>query len=191
MIRLAPIGRGPVRRVGQRLAPMARAPAALPLLLALAMLALLAAPLDAFAQSGRTTGLPLPRFVSLGADEVNLRFGPGEGYPIAWILTREGLPVEIVEEFDTWRKVRLHDGDLGWIHASLLSSRRTVLVADEVRALRQTPDREARIVLRAEPGVIGRLLDCDGSWCRIEIEGRRGWLQRAELWGVLPDETLR
>jgi SH3-like domain-containing protein len=159
---------------------------------ALALLALLfATPSSTLAQAGRTTGLPVPRFVSLGADEVNLRFGPGESYPIAWILTREGLPVEIVEEFDTWRKVRLHDGDLGWIHGSLLSSRRTVLVADEIRTLRQTPDPDARIVLRAEPGVIGQLLDCDGSWCRVEIEGRRGWLQRAEFWGVLPDETLR
>jgi SH3-like domain-containing protein len=180
-----------MRGVGQRRASMPRAPAALQILLALAVGALLATSLDAVAQAGRTTGLPLPRFVSLGVDEVNLRFGPGESYPIAWILTREGLPVEIVQEFDTWRKVRLHDGDLGWIHASLLSSRRTVLVADEVRALRQTPDQEARIVLRAEPGVIGRLLDCDGSWCRVEVEGRRGWLQRAELWGVLPDEILR
>src|SRR5919106_133867 len=95
--------------------------------MAAALAALLLAP-PAFGQAGRTTGLPLPRFVSLGSDEVNLRFGPGETYPIAWILTREGLPVEIVEEFDTWRKVRLHDGDFGWIHGSLLSSRRTVLV---------------------------------------------------------------
>jgi SH3-like domain-containing protein len=162
-----------------------------PMLLALAILAVVAFPLAAFAQAGRTTGLPLPRFVSLGADEVNLRFGPGEGYPIAWILTREGLPVEIVEEFDTWRKVRLHDGDLGWIHASLLSGRQTVMVAEEVRALRQTPDQEARVVLRAEPGVLGELLDCDGDWCRVEIEGRRGWLQRAEFWGVLPNESAR
>jgi SH3-like domain-containing protein len=159
---------------------------------ALALLALLfGTPSGTFAQAGRMTGLPVPRFVSLGADEVNLRFGPGDAYPIAWILTREGLPVEIVEEFDTWRKVRLHDGEVGWIHGKLLSSRRTVLVADEIRALRQTPDQDARIVLRAEPGVIGQLLDCDGSWCRVEIEGRRGWLQRAEFWGVRPDETLR
>lgn len=188
---MGPAGRGPMRRVRPGWGRLRWAPATAPTLLALTLLALLATPLSAFAQAGRTTGLPLPRFVSLGADEVNLRFGPGEGYPIAWILTREGLPVEIVEEFDTWRKVRLHDGDLGWIHGSLLSSRRTVLVADAIRALRQTPDPDARIVLRAEPGVIGQLLDCDGSWCRVEIEGRRGWLQRAEFWGVLPDETLR
>jgi SH3-like domain-containing protein len=192
VIRVGRIGSGPMRLVRLRWSEMRSVPAATPILLASVLLALLlATPPGAFAQAGRTTGLPLPRFVSLGADEVNLRFGPGEGYPIAWILTREGLPVEIVEEFDTWRKVRLHDGDLGWIHASLLSSRRTVLVADEIQALRQTPDQDARIVLRAEPGVIGQLLDCDGSWCRVEIEGRRGWLQRAEFWGVLPDETLR
>ena len=66
-----------------------------------------------------------------------------------------------------------------------------VLISGEVRALRQTPDEEARIVLRAEPGVIGELLDCDGDWCRIEIDGRRGWLERAAFWGVLPGETLR
>jgi SH3-like domain-containing protein len=192
VIQVGPIGSGSMRLVRLRWGEMRSVPAAAPILLASVLLALLlATPPGAFAQAGRTTGLPLPRFVSLGADEVNLRFGPGEGYPIAWILTREGLPVEIVEEFDTWRKVRLHDGDLGWIHASLLSSRRTVLVADEIQALRQTPDQDARIVLRAEPGVIGQLLDCDGSWCRVEIEGRRGWLQRAEFWGVLPDETLR
>jgi SH3-like domain-containing protein len=186
VIRLDSVGSRPVRPVGRLRRLMT-----LPTLLVLAALMVLAAPLDAVAQAGRTTGLPLPRFVSLGADEINLRFGPGEGYPIAWILTREGLPVEIVAEFDTWRKVRLHDGDVGWIHASLLSNRRTVLVAGEVRALRQTPDAEARIVLRAEPGVVGELIDCDGGWCRVEIEDRRGWLQRTELWGVQPDETLR
>jgi SH3-like domain-containing protein len=192
VIRLGPLGSGPLHPVRQRSGEMRSVPAATRTLPALVLLALLlATPIGTFAQAGRTTGLPLPRFVSLGAEEVNLRFGPGEAYPIAWILIREGLPVEIVEEFDTWRKVRLHDGDLGWIHGSLLSSRRTVLVADEIRALRQTPDQDARIVLRAEPGVIGQLLDCDGSWCRVEIEGRRGWLQRTEFWGVLPDETLR
>jgi SH3-like domain-containing protein len=79
------------------------------------------------AVAGRSTGLPVPRFVSLGADRVNLRFGPGKEYPISWVLAREGLPVEIIGEFDTWRKVRLHDGDEGWVHSSLLSSRRTIM----------------------------------------------------------------
>lgn len=156
----------------------------------LALLALAAAPQVVQGQAGRTTGLPLPRFVSLGSDRVNLRFGPGQQYPIQWILAREGLPVEIIEEFDTWRKVRLHDGDQGWIHGSLLSSRRTIRVAEQIRELRRSPDASARVLLRAEPGVIGELLDCEDNWCRIEIDGRRGWLQRDAFWGVLPGETL-
>jgi SH3-like domain-containing protein len=138
--------------------------------------------------AGRSTGLPLPRFVSLGAARVNLRFGPGKEYPISWVLAREGLPVEIIAEFDTWRKVRLHDADEGWIHASLLSGRRTILVTGAVGELRRTPDNDARVVLRAEPGVVGELVDCEEAWCRVEIGGRRGWLRRDAFWGTLPGE---
>jgi SH3-like domain-containing protein len=145
----------------------------------------------AWAQAGRGTGLPLPRFVSLGADRVNVRFGPGTQYPVNWVFARKGLPVEIIEEFDTWRKVRDYDGDEGWIHASLLSSRRTIMVTGEVRDLRRTPQLDARVVLRAESGVIGNLFDCEEDWCRVEIEGRRGWLQRSEFWGTRPGEILR
>lgn len=138
--------------------------------------------------AGRSTGLPVPRFVSLGADRVNLRFGPGREYPISWVLARKGLPVEIIAEFDTWRKVRLHDDDEGWIHGSLLSSRRTILVTEAVRELRRTPDDDARVVLRAEPGVVGDLVDCEEAWCRVDIQGRRGWLRRDAFWGTLPGE---
>jgi SH3-like domain-containing protein len=138
--------------------------------------------------AGRSTGLPMPRFVSLAADRVHLRVGPGREYPISWVLARKGLPVEIIAEFDTWRKVRLHDDDEGWIHASLLSSRRTIMVTEAVRELRRTPDDDARVVLRAEPGVIGELVDCDQDWCRVDIQGRRGWLRRDAFWGTLPGE---
>jgi SH3-like domain-containing protein len=138
--------------------------------------------------AGRTTGLPLPRFVSLGADRVNLRFGPGREYPVSWVLARRGLPVEIIAEFDTWRKIRLHDADEGWVHASLLSSRRTILVMDTVRELRRTPADDGRVVLRAEPGVVGDLVDCEPEWCRVDIQGRRGWLRRDAFWGALPGE---
>lgn len=140
--------------------------------------------------AGRSTGLPVPRFVSLGADRVNLRFGPGKEYPISWVLAREGLPVEIIGEFDTWRKVKLHDADEGWVHSSLLSSRRTIMVQGEIRDLRRTPNESSRVVLRAEPGVIGQLFDCEEHWCRVDIQGRRGWLQRDDFWGALPGEIL-
>ena len=145
----------------------------------------------ALPQAGRSTGLPLPRFVSLAADQVNVRFGPGKQYPVNWVFAREGLPVEIIAEFDTWRKIRDFDGEEGWIHSSLLSSRRTIMVIGDVRSLRRTPSADARVVLRAEPGVIGTLFDCEETWCRVEIEGRRGWLQRSEFGGTRPGEAVR
>ena len=153
------------------------------------LLALDGQPADA--QAGRSTGLPLPRFVSLAVDRVNVRFGPGKQYPINWVFARKGMPVEIIEEFDTWRKIRDYEGEEGWIHSSLLSSKRTVMITGDVRDLRRTPGPDARVVLRAEPGVIGQLFDCEENWCRIEIEGRRGWLQRSEFWGTRPGEIVR
>ena len=157
----------------------------------LALVGLIGGTQPAWAQAGRSTGLPLPRFVSLAAERVNVRFGPGKQYPVNWMFARQGLPVEIIEEFDTWRKIRDHDGEEGWVHASLLSSRRTIMVIGEVRSLRRTPSTDAREVLRAEPGVIGDLFDCEETWCRVEIEGRRGWLQRSEFWGTRPGEIVR
>jgi SH3-like domain-containing protein len=140
---------------------------------------------------GRSTGLAVPRFVSLADAEVNLRYGPGTDFPIKWIYQREGLPVMIIDEFDVWRQIRDYEGEEGWVHQSLLSGRRRLLVTGEVRGLKRRPAETARVVLRAEPGVIGDLLECEVGWCRVEIDGRRGWLARDEFYGVLPDETFR
>lgn len=159
------------------------------LLLVLATLPLLMAQ-TAGDGSGRSTGLPLPRFVSINADRVNVRERPGQEYPIKWVYARAGLPVQIVQEFDTWRLIEDFEGDRGWVHSSLLSSRRTIVVKDEIRPMRRTPSEEARVALRAEPGVIGELLDCEDVWCRVEIAGRRGWLKRDEFFGTLADERL-
>ncbi|MGI9436590.1 MAG: SH3 domain-containing protein [Geminicoccaceae bacterium] len=137
---------------------------------------------------GRSTGLPVPRFVSLGDNEVNVRFGPGTQYPIYWKFTQTGIPVEIISEFDNWRKIRDFEGEEGWIRSNLLDSQRTIMVQGAVRDLLRTPSKKGRVLLRAEPGVIGLLFECEDAWCRVEIDGRRGWLQRSDFWGTLPDE---
>ena len=155
-------------------------------LLALALLlGALAPPLRAAEKE-----LPVPRFVSLRADEVNLRTGPGERYPIDWVLTRKGLPVEIVQEFDVWRKIRDFQGSEGWVHQRMVTGIRNTIVAGETRALHADPDAASPPVARAEPGVIGHLLECRGPWCRIEAQGIKGWLKRSEVWGVYADETV-
>jgi len=133
---------------------------------------------------------PVPRFVSLRASEVNLRSGPGERYPIEWVLTRKGLPVEVVAEFDVWRKIRASDGTEGWVHERMVGSGRNVIIKGAERTLHAEPDAAAAPVARAEPGVIAHLVDCRGPWCRIETQGIKGWVKRDEIWGVYPDEVL-
>ena len=143
------------------------------------------------------SGLPVPRFVTLKGDEVNVRAGPGRRYPINWVFLRQEMPVEVVAEFDTWRKIRDFEGTEGWVHQSLLSGRRGALVlGEEIRDLRLDPEPGAPVVARAEPGVIGQLLRCptdsppESGWCYLDIDGYRGWMPRGDLWGVYSDEDV-
>ena len=146
--------------------------------------AAMAALLPAFAAAD--TGLQLPRFASLRANEVNLRAGPGQQYPIDWIFRYKGMPVKIIAEYDHWRQVRDWEGTEGWIHKSLLSGRRTAMVVGEERPLRRSPEGDSGVIARIEGRVVGRILDCKGHWCRLDIGDYRGWMQRSHLWGADP-----
>jgi SH3-like domain-containing protein len=158
-------------------------------LLALTAVVLAAAPLTVAAQSA--AGDKLPRFASLRSDEVNLRVGPGENYPIEWVFKRKDLPVEIVEEFQNWRKIQDWQGTKGWVLDRMVTGKREVIVAGAVRALYRGPDPDSPIVARAEPGVVARLIEFRGPWCRIEAGGIIGWVPRSAVWGVYADETLQ
>jgi SH3-like domain-containing protein len=145
-------------------------------------------------QIGPVTQLPLPRYVSLKADKVNLREGPSKDHRTTWIFERAGLPVEITAEFDTWRKVRDSEGSEGWVQHSLLSGRRTVLVApwkkgQNLALYARNSDSSATVAL-LQSGVIGNVKTCDGSWCHIFGEGFDGYMPQTNLWGVYPNETL-
>jgi len=135
--------------------------------------------------------LPIPRFASLKSNEVNLRAGPGEDKPKLWIYQRAGMPVEIIEEFDTWRRIRDYKGVVGWVSAALLSGKRTGIVTDKRRTLHAKPDAAAPAVAELDPGVIAKLIECDGAWCRLEVKGYEGWMLRTEFWGVFPDEVVK
>lgn len=142
------------------------------------------------AAGGSESGLPVPRFVSLHAQKANVRTGPGVRYPVDWVLVRRGMPVEIVAEFEHWRKIRDWQGTEGWVHQSMLSGVRTAVVMNEVRALRRSADAQAPVTARLEPGVIARVLACGGAWCRLDAAGFKGWIPRTGIWGVSDDETL-
>jgi SH3-like domain-containing protein len=134
--------------------------------------------------------VPLPRFAALHADKVNLRAGPGDRYPIEWVYLRKDWPVEVIAQFDHWKRVRDWQGTEGWVHEKMIVQRRQVIVTGGVRALRQSPDPGGVLVARAEPGVVARLDECRGEWCRIIAGDTTGWLQRADIWGVYPNESV-
>jgi len=147
---------------------------------------------SALAQTGSGSGLPLPRFVTLRADEVNLRAGPGVRYPVEWVYQRRHLPVEVVAEYDTWRKIRDWQGTQGWVHQGMLSGRRSVIVMGGIRTLRSEPGNTSTAVARLEEGVIARLQECPkaSTWCLVESHGYDGWLRKADFWGVYSGEII-
>jgi SH3-like domain-containing protein len=142
----------------------------------------------------QTSGLPVPRFVSLKTDRVNVRGGPDKDHDVAWIYTRVGWPVEITAEFENWRRIRDSDGTEGWVYHSLLSGKRTAAVQmkskTELAALHARPDAQSPVTAQLQSGVLGSIKQCTGSWCRLIGEGFDGWIEQNCLWGVYPDEKI-
>jgi SH3-like domain-containing protein len=144
--------------------------------------------------TGSRSGLPIPRFVSLKPDRVNVRAGPGRDHEVTWVYTRAGLPVEITAESENWRRVRDWEGAEGWVYHSMLSGRRTAVVQakekDALVPLHAKADAGAEVIARLESGVLGSVKQCTGTWCRIVGPGFDGWVAQERLWGVYPNEKV-
>lgn len=142
---------------------------------------------SAQAQDDRAT----PYWASISAGKAMMRTGPGQNYPATWLYVRADLPIQVVATFPNWRKVSDPDGTTGWMLQRLLSDRRTALVTgEEARPLHQDPAEDSRVRYLAQPGVVGRVSKCTGSWCRFDVQGRQGYIRRDQIWGVEPGETL-
>lgn len=162
--------------------------------------ALLAAPLIAATsavaqQAVGPSGLPLPRFVSTKSAPVNVRQGPSKDHDVAWTFVKAGVPVEITQEFDVWYRIRDSEGAEGWVQKSLLSGKRTALVAPWEKKgttpLREKAEAGARIVAQVEPGVLLDMSECTGRWCRVAVDGIKGWIEQGRIWGAYPDDPFR
>jgi SH3-like domain-containing protein len=141
-----------------------------------------------------TSGLPVPRYVSLKSDHVNVRAGPTKDNDVAWVYTRSGLPVEITAEFENWRRVRDSEGAEGWVYHSLLSGRRTAVVTmkskDELAPLYDYADATSAVAARLQAGVVAQVKKCTNGWCRVTGNGFDGWIEQRRLWGVYADEKV-
>ncbi|ALV26775.1 MULTISPECIES: SH3 domain-containing protein [Pannonibacter] len=165
-------------------------------LLAAAAAALVLVAPQVLAQTAQTgsTGLPLPRFVSIKSDRANVRMGPSREHEVSWTYVQGGLPVEITQEFENWRRVRDWEGKEGWLFHTLLSSRRTALVTpweqSENTPLHVEPRPEAAIRAYLAPKVLTDIKSCNGTWCRVQGRGYDGWVEQVRLFGVYPNEKI-
>jgi SH3-like domain-containing protein len=144
--------------------------------------------------SGSVSGLPIPRFVSLKPDRVNVRAGPNKDQEVRWVYTHAGMPVEITAEFENWRRIRDWEGAEGWVYHSLLSGRRTAMVLtkskDELVPLFESADIESAVVARLQSGVLGSLKFCNGTWCHFIGKSFEGYIRQERLWGAYPNERV-
>lgn len=138
------------------------------------------------------SGLPVPRWVTTKADRVNVRRGPSLDQIVLWTYVKPGTPIEVIAEYDAWRRIRDVDGATGWVTATLLDGRRNVVVRGRVNtAMLARPEADAEVVAFAQPGVVARLVGCEGEWCEVSTRGYDGFVTRDRLWGVYPGETVR
>jgi len=142
---------------------------------------------------GSVTKLPVPRFVSLRTDQVNFRAGPGFQYPVVWVYQRDGLPVEIIGEFDVWRQVVAPDGGTGWVHEATIRAHRGFYITSARATLHAEPDAGSKGVAYLDEGVAGSLVSCDASsdFCKASVKGISGYLAREDFWGAFAGEAFK
>jgi len=134
---------------------------------------------------------PVPRFVTIKANEANARKGPGVQYPATFVYNYKWLPVEIIAEYEQWRQIKDYNGDEGWIHSSILSGRRSVIISGkEPQILYKSDSLRSKIVAKLMPGLVCNLSKCKKSWCKVKCQDNSGWVSRAVVWGVYEHEEF-
>ena len=149
---------------------------------------------DPTVAAGSASGLPVPRFVSLKSDRVNVRSGPNKDQDVRWVYTKVGMPVEITAEFENWRRIRDWEGSEGWVYHSLLSGKRTGVVVprdkEELVPLFDSANVKADVTARLQAGVVGQIKSCDGKWCEFSGKNFDGYIEQERIWGAYPNEKI-
>jgi SH3-like domain-containing protein len=159
------------------------------LIVSVVLVAAMMMPMAAFAERGPVTNLPMPRFVSLKAVEGNVRRGPSLSHRIDWVFKHRNMPLQVIAEHGHWRRVVDRDGAGGWVHYTLLSGARTVLIEEDMAAVHRMADPASDVAAFLEVGVIARLGKCKDGWCRVTADGNKGWMRKEQFWGLMPGEA--
>ena len=132
-----------------------------------------------------------PYWASIASGKAMIRTGPGRNYPGTWLYLRRDLPVRVVKLYSNWRMIEDPDGVQGWMLVTLLSDRRTAIVKPgEPRALHEQHASASRVAFLAQPGVVGRIEQCDGNWCKFAVGQRSGWIAQGDIFGVGAGEQV-
>ncbi len=151
--------------------------------LTIALMPVLAAALSAVPAAAQEREVPY--WATIGTSKLNMRVGPSVNYQIEWVYEREGLPVKVVRVVEGWRLIQDPDGAQGWVVARLLrADRGAIVTGDGLVAMRAGPSGDADLRWNLEPGVVGKLGDCDAGWCSLDVEGHDGWVPAERLWGA-------
>jgi SH3-like domain-containing protein len=132
------------------------------------------------------------RYATLKSAPVNARVGPGEDYKAVWTYTVKGVPVQVVEETQDWRRICDPEGGLAWVRARALDQRRTVMrVKPSDLPLRRGPTDEAPVVAILAARATAALQTCAGGWCKVSVDHASGWARQDDFWGVDPAPQCR
>lgn len=142
-----------------------------------------------FKDLNAATNTELPKFMSIKVSEANLRAGPGTNFPIELIYVKKHLVIEVVDAFDNWYKVLDEEGNTGWLHKSLVSSRRYFVVKNDSAKLYKNPKNNIELLF-LETGLRGKIESCRNDWCKVKIKKYSGWLQKIDIWGVYQNENF-
>ena len=144
---------------------------------------------DIYAKKGPVTNLQLPRFVSLKSNDVNLRVGPSVNYPIELKYIQNNLPIEIIDEFDVWRKIKDHQNNIGWLHKSLIKGDRYILITNKNNLINIYSRPNGNIVAKVANNNILSLESCLINWCLISNDSVKGWISKDFIWGIYKNEV--
>ncbi len=133
------------------------------------------------------------RFVAMRADKVNARSGPNIRYPIEWIYQQQNHPVEIIAEYEQWRKIKDYEGSTSWVRKNLLTNARYALVVEDgENNVYEKDSLNAEVVARAENGTIGKIKRCSPTFCLLVFNNEiEGWMQRSVLYGIKKNEEIK